>query len=280
MVASWRKSAWCFSVAALVASLLFISCHGDILGLIGSADFEYRQGQRNRLVYLDEKYRRMNLGERYTFVVLSDTHIENSKAQGLERLAGALVESDAFVVINGDVTQSGKREEVKRFLSIAEDIAQQWDIPVFPVLGNHDTYFDNWNVWKNLIGSSVYRIDMDTATLIMLDSANATFGTGQLAWFEDQLKTANGRVFVFTHTNLFVRDVQDFQQLTDVRERARIMSLLPGRCDALFMGHVHQRLEQRIGGVHYITTEDFRSHKTYCRVSVGPEGISWQFHSL
>jgi 3',5'-cyclic AMP phosphodiesterase CpdA len=181
-----------------------------------------------------------------------------------------------FVVINGDITQDGRRKDVSKFIEIAQSLG----VPCYPVIGNHDIYSGNWAAWKELIGSTCYSIDGGGATLVMLDSANAYFGAEQIKWLEGKLSSARGRVFVFSHVNLFVKSPVDLQQFTDVRERARITSLLKGRCDAMFTGHVHQRIIQKAGGVQYITTEDYRDNAVYCRVSVSPDGISWEFNKL
>jgi predicted phosphodiesterase len=263
----------------LFIPLLAASCSVDLLGFIGSDDFELRQGERNAPHFLDPRFRSLTTGDTYSFLVLSDTHIEGRDAHGLDRLPEILEPGDAFVVITGDITQSGQRGEVERFIEIVRTI-EAAGIPCYPVLGNHDTYFGHWPVWKELIGSSTYRIDSETATLFILDSANATFGNSQLRWFEGELGSARGQVFVFTHANLFVEHPGDLVQLTDVRERARFMTLLERRRGAVFMGHVHRRILKTIGGMRYITIEDFRDNQTYCRVKVCPGGLSWEFHRL
>jgi DNA repair exonuclease SbcCD nuclease subunit len=153
-------------------------------------------------------------------------------------------------------------------------------VPCYPVVGNHDIYSGSWKVWKELIGSTSYRIDGGGATLLFMDSANAFFGADQLAWMEKEAKAAKGRLFVFTHVNLFGESPMDLQQFTDTRERTRIVSLLRGRCDAMFMGHVHRRLIREAGNTQYITTEDYRDHGVYCLVQVSSGGITWEFKKL
>jgi UDP-2,3-diacylglucosamine pyrophosphatase LpxH len=86
---------------------------------------------------------------------------------------------------------------------------------------------------------------------------------------------------VFTHANFFTESVNDVEMLTDTRERARMLSVLRGRCDAVFAGHVHRRIIRKAGGVWYITQEDFRDTSTFCLVRVDAAGgISWEFRKL
>jgi predicted phosphodiesterase len=270
-----------------IAALFFLeSCTVDLFGLFGSNDLGIRLADRNTFQYLSPPGSSVNgnfvqdrdipLGDAYSFIVLSDTHIDGGDAHGLEKLKDVIGPEDKFVVITGDITQSGKRADLQKFKAIAGTFG----VPCYPVLGNHDIYFNNWPVWRELIGSSSYRIDHDKTTLFILDSANAFFGSAQLNWLAEELGTAKSHVFVFTHTNLFVKSPADIEQLTDIRERARIMSLLKDRCDALFMGHVHQRIIKEAGGVQYITIEDFRDNGTYCRVYVSDQGLRYEFKKL
>ncbi|MDR1410764.1 MAG: metallophosphoesterase, partial [Spirochaetaceae bacterium] len=227
--------------------------------------------------------------DEYSFVVLTDTHIENGDDQGLGRLIDAVDTDgsgtdDKFVVITGDITQSGRRKDVECFINFVEDLKRQKGIPCYPVLGNHDIYFNTWQVWRDLIGSSCYRVGAPGSgtTLFILDSANASFGFRQLDWLEQELGKTSGRVFLFTHANFFTKDLgfADMEQLTDVRERARVISMLAGRVDAVFSGHIHKRVERESGGVKYITIEDFRDNKAWCRVYVTKTGLRYDFNTL
>jgi predicted phosphodiesterase len=216
------------------------------------------------------------LGDTYSFIVIADTHIHNGDIRGLEKLKDVIDDEVKFAVFAGDITQHGKQQDIEQFIQIARSLG----VPCYPVTGNHDIFFGNWSVWEELIGSSCYRVNGGGTTLFILDSANAYFGSKQLDWLEDELKKTEGRVFVFTHANLFVKSPVDLEQFTDIRERARIVSLLEGRCDAMFMGHIHKRIINELGGVKYITIEDFWHNAVYCQVWVSKDGIRWEFKTL
>lgn len=273
-----RKRIIPVSLTGIFILLVLGSCTVDLMGLFASDDMNSRFFERNTFNFLTPDTRVLSLGEEYAFLVLSDTHIEGRDAFGLEKLASVIDDTIKFVVITGDITQSGTREEVQRFIEIAQSLG----VPCYPMLGNHDVYFGNWSIWKELIGSSTYRIDTqdNSTTILILDTANASMGKEQIDWIEEELKTARSHVFIFTHTNLFVEGMGDLQQMTDMRERARIMALLQGRCDAMFTGHVHKRIIKTLGGVEYITIEDYRSKKTYLKVQVTQVGFDYTFRKL
>jgi len=251
-------------------------CNNDILGLFGSTNLDKRLQERDTFNFLNAADRNTSWGDSYSFVVLNDTHINNGDTRGLEKLKDVIDSDVKFVVFNGDITQSGEQEDIEAFIRIARSLG----VPCYPVAGNHDIYFGNWPVWKDLIGSTCYRINGGGATLLMLDSANAYFGSEQLNWLENELNKASGRVFIFSHVNLFAESLVDIQQFTDIRERARITSLLKGRCDAMFMGHVHQRISKELGGVQYITIEDYRDNAIYCQIWVSKDNVRWEFKKV
>ena len=266
--------------ALLLGGVFFLNgCNIDLLGLFGSTDLNDRLAERNNFIFLTEDKRTLSPGDEYSFIVLTDTHIENGNAHGLEKIKNVIegsYENIEFVVIVGDITQYGSAQDLQLFI----DIADSFELPCYPVIGNHDIFFSNWPEWKKMIGSTSYRINGDEITLFIMDSANAYFGNDQLNWLERELKSASGRIFVFSHANLFVNNLTEIQQFTDTKERARIISILRDKCDIMFMGHSHQGSINKAGNVLYIGMEDFKSKKTYCIVSVSITGVSYKFEKL
>jgi predicted phosphodiesterase len=268
-------------------SFLIPACDVDILGLFASTDLDVRLNVADHFRFLKPEDMVLTLEEEYSFIVVADTHIDGNNAFGLEKLSDVTSNNRdiKFVVAVGDITHCGYEEELLTFI----EIAGTFGVPCYPVIGNHDIYKGGWKNWEKLIGSTRYRIDGDGLSLFFLDTANAFFGKDQLNWLEKELKNANERVFIFTHTNLFVESPVEIQQFTDVRERAKIISILQGRCDFMFMGHLHKRIIKDTGsggvtylsgGVTYLSIEDFRNNNTYCRVDVKKSGIKYFFGNL
>jgi len=257
---------------------LLSACNVDFLGFFYSSDLDERLAECDNFRFLTEGQRSLSLGDKYSFIVLTDTHIEDGNAFGLEGLANVIAGNSEikFVVFLGDITQYGSRRDLVKF----KDISRSFSVPCYPVIGNHDIYFNNWPVWKDLIGSTRYKITGGGTTLFILDSANAFFGKEQLDWLQREIKNTSGRVFVFTHSNFFVNDPADIQQISDMNERARITSILKNKCNIMFMGHSHERRENEAGNVKYVNIEDFKDTKVYCLVSVTGAGVSYSFKKL
>ena len=256
---------------AFALSVVLTGCRSDWFSVLGAPDFLRRWQARNTFHFLTYEDRNLPLAASgtYSFIVITDTHISSGNAYGLERLAQVIDDDVKFVVVVGDITQTGSQAALEKFLGIARGFG----VPVFPVIGNHDIYFGNWPVWERLIGSTVYRVNIGEDALLILDSANAFLGARQLDWLENELRSTSGRVFVFSHVSKFNRRILNF----DARERARLVHMLSGRADAVFMGHTHRRHTTTVGGVYYVTLEDFREHSVYLRVFVSRDNLHWRF---
>jgi 3',5'-cyclic AMP phosphodiesterase CpdA len=271
----------------LMVGLLFVGCEVDYLGLFYSTDVEERLEAADEFALLADNACNgtpwrdaLDTGAPpYSFVFVTDTHIEGDNAADIADLGQAFVESDKFVVVGGDIAQSGRRVELQAFL----DAAHQWKrhdgqiMPCYPVIGNHDIYFGNWKVWRELIGSTRYRVDSPNGgiSIIVLDSANATFSANQLDWLQTQLNTAAINTFVFSHDSLFKKtNPLDPGKNLPAAERARVVSLVSGcgNVKAYIAGHIHQNITHQVNSVHYLTQEDYKSHQSYLRVTVNANG--------
>lgn len=218
------------------------------------------------------------LPDTYSFLILTDPHITQEDTRLFERLPNICIQSDAFLIINGDATRSGSPEQ----LDLLTDLIQYIPLPVYPVVGNHDIYFHRWSLWQKVMGKSIYRIDSGTTTFFVLDSANGLFGSTQLDWLEEQLKTVKtgSHLFIFSHCNFFIPRHMIFQQFYDFKDRSRFIKLCKGKVEAVFTGHSHKQYSHIAEGVPYINLEDFRDKGTYCRVHVSPKGFHCTYGSV
>ena len=259
-----------------------VSCNVDMAGLFVSTDLDERLREKNNSEFIS-RHAPPALGDEYSFIVITDVHIKDGNAYGLEKIQTVVEDNPQikFAVFCGDITQRGDEDDLKKFIEITANLP----VHSYPVIGNHDIFFGNWPAWKKLIGATGYRVNAGAATLFILDSANSFLGKEQLDRLENELKNVktNGttdRVFVFSHHNLFGAPRLNIQQSADTKERSRLISLLSGKCDIMFTGHSHDRQINKAGGTLYINIEDFTRHKTYCLVTVNKTGVSYEFKKI
>jgi len=268
-----------FSVSVFIAA-----CSNDLLGLFGSSDLDERLKSKDIFKFVSKDNLDLNnvieKDSPYSFIVVSDTHIEDGNAYNLQGLSKVISDNQdiKFVIALGDITQYGAEHDIKKFI----DICGKFNVPCYPVIGNHDFYFGNWSVWRDNIGSTSYKVSGAGTTLFFLDSANAYIGKKQLDWLDSEMKKLNRkeRIFVFTHAPLFVKGPADMQQVIDIKERARIASILKDKCDIMFMGHLHKNMSNTAGGTRYVAIEDFKTNNTYCLVTVSPSGVAYKYKKL
>jgi len=258
----------------------------DLAGLFVSHELNERLEAKDNFYYFDnEKFKTSaSFGARntvfpddFSFIIMTDTHVENGDTKDVEKIKTAIKDYDAkFVAILGDITQNGAEKDI---IAVAE-FMHSLPVPCYPVLGNHDVYFNNWSEgWGKHIGSTRYRVDGGSVTLFILDSANAFFGKSQIDWLEKELKTAQGTVFVMTHSDLFVQDKIKIQQLYDPAERARVMTLLRNydkSSKMMLMGHSHEWVEKKFGDVPYVSINDYKDTQKYLVVTIKDGKISYE----
>jgi predicted phosphodiesterase len=264
----------------LLLNLFCLTGCDDFLDFLTSTDIDKRLAEKDNFKYLGPRgWTTLSLKNEndYSFIVFTDTHIEDGNAFGLEKIADVIHNNSQieFAVILGDISDYGAEQDIKKFIEISD----LFNVPCYPVIGNHDILFNNWKNWKNLIGSTNYHITGNGINLFILDSANSFFGKQQLDWLEKKIKRAKGNTFVFTHCNFFVNGI-NIQQSSDTNERARIISILKNKCNIVFSGHAHERYINSAGNVKYISIEDYKNKKAYCIVTVKNSVVTYKLEKL
>jgi len=276
------------------AAFFAAGCSNDFFGLAASSDLDDRLKSKDNFPFLDARdWRDLKFdGDEYKFLVVTDTHMEDGNDFELKKIKTVIENNNSnpsnveirFAINLGDITQHGTEHDIKLFIEIADSLG----VPFYPVIGNHDFYFGNWFVWRDLIGSTNYKIEINDVipgenphtTLFVLDTGNAFFGKRQLDWLEQEIgKNKSKNIFVFTHAALFTTGIK-MQQVTDTRERARVASILRNKAKIMFSGHSHQRAVNEAGNVTYVTFEDFKSKNIYVIVHVKPSGVTYEFKTL
>jgi len=195
--------------------------------------------------------------EQYTLFIISDSHVGGthnirrflSDANGNNALATVLV---------GDLC-NGHTEE---YDTLQQVLNTDNTIPYFPLIGNHDLFFNGWESFYKIFGSSVYYFSVQTPSstdlYVCLDSGSGTHGSIQLQWFENLLKTSRSKFrhcVVFTHCNLF--RIRRTLSTNPNMEEINIMNDLSARyqIEYVITGHDHIYNEIKLGNTIHITLD-------------------------
>lgn len=129
------------------------------------------------------------------FAAAGDTHIGFSNGSYLKWMLDDASERGAdFVIVNGDLTQEGTREEYDAYLNI---IANS-DIPVISTLGNHDLRNEGKTHYTALFGDAYFDFKVGDSNFIFLDTSKKYISSKQYRWLERQLKQG-GENIIFSH---------------------------------------------------------------------------------
>lgn len=265
-------------ILILAASLMLASsCNRlDVLGMVvNRSDTEERVADWLDWDNQNPPFVINNVPDNYTFYSCSDSHINDDNSRLANYITIERNDPEAvFSIIAGDL--ANERGEGPYILT---ESAMEFDSsihaendPCFPIIGNHDVYFDCADFYKQHFHTSTYTVTVNTVSgnkdlFIFLDSGNGTHGRRQLDWLEEQLShRADYRYcFVISHNWLF-RTTYNYTTTPAANlpedEQYAFMDLMSNNAvDMVIMGHFHYRDTKTFGGVKYVMTDNLNESK-------------------
>jgi len=144
------------------------------------------------------------------------------------------------------------------------DAIEDLDIPLYPVMGNHDARGSGWDVTRERIfhdDLTYYSLNKGDCHFVVLDAFMPEYENSiseeQMAWLEDDLAdTRKPHIFVFVHAPLYPVGGYFGEALdTNPELSDRLVSLFVQHgVDAVFCGHEHFYACFEYNGIMQITT--------------------------
>ena len=177
----------------------------DIAGMVvNRSDTEQRVADwldynaQNRMPVIE------NVPDEYCIYSTSDSHYSDRDAFELQSNEDRLYQyvtverndpNAIFSLLVGDLANASGETGYQRVDASLRFNAetQAKNDPCFPVIGNHDVYFDCADYFKQYFHTSTYTVTVKTVggfqdLYIFLDSGNGTFGQRQTEWLKEQLE--------------------------------------------------------------------------------------------
>jgi len=221
----------------------------------------------------------------YTIFVMSDSHVGGTENMD-SFFADAIASGAVAAVMAGDLT-TGQEADYRVF---EEHLPDPGLLAQFPLVGNHDLYFNGWQHFYSLFGSSSYlftvRSPVATDLFICLDSGSGTLGSRQLEWLKDLLPDERAeyrRCVIFTHNNLFrFRRTASTSPL--VEELQVLMDLfIRHDVNMVITGHDHRKAAGKLGNTSHIILDalvDGNSEAGYMEINITDGNIGYTFINL
>lgn len=216
--------------------------------------------------------------DNFTFVAVSDfSQSTGAQNDSLNRFVTDSLDAEhraAFVVANGNLTETGKADE---FLRLKEGFARLFNagMKVYAVPGNHDV---RWNPGgkeelTKQFGKPYQSFDYQGCHFLLLDSTVALEHWGhldkaQIDWLERDLKRlrADTPIFVFLHHTIG-RDTAATRLIDNEFDLIRRLST--HNVIAIFTGHSRADASWKTNGVETLSARGVRQG-SYYRVTVTP----------
>jgi 3',5'-cyclic-AMP phosphodiesterase len=182
----------------------------------------------------------------YVFLATADTHFgeaeDPANAAGFKALAAA--RGAAFVIVAGDLTDTGRPAEYARYKAWTAGFG----VPVYSAVGNHDLYNEGWSNYPGSVGRSFYSIAVGTRTFYFLDSGNGAIGRVQMDLIRAAFSHDGNDKVIVCHYPLYNGGDTRYYKLTSTAERAALIDLYAGnKVELLLEGHSHTTRHTTIG---------------------------------
>lgn len=286
----------------MLLSALLAACNPnyDMIGMIDGTSPEIAQRFVDSRHYSDSVgVVHMPMPEDYRLFVCTDSHIDTTH-KGLEKFIRTYA-ADTFPHIAlhlGDlINGQGHFAHADSILHLDGVMSSRTDT-IFLTCGNHDIYFNQWHIWQQYYGSSVYWFDTYKAgtsyakenlldLYICLDTSEGTLGTAQMKWLRTLLQEKKDagyrRIIVFTHTHLFKQDnSQGHTSNMALEETYELVGLLSEfGVEYYLCGHDHSREVSPFGSKYIIVDgcADEEPNPFYMVMEVG-EDVNYKYVSL
>lgn len=221
----------------------------------------------------------------YTIHAMGDSHVGSTENLDTFFKQGRNKNASAMVLV-GDITTGHQNdyEVLEAHLPVKDSLMY------FATAGNHDLYFDGWQNFYSIFGSSAYYFVVNTSSasdlFICLDTGGGTLGNKQLDWFKKLLETKRDNYrncTVFTHNNLFrLRPTtstnpmaEEIQVLIDLFTRHNV--------NMVVTAHDHKRNTAILGNTTHIimdALQDSNDDASYLKLTVTETSIDHSFVEL
>ena len=245
------------SRVCIFLSLFLSSCeYLDVRSIVATDTVDNRFEENKR--YDKQVPPSLSNPSKFSFLAVADLHYYKENRGdfgGIERLRQQL--GFEFVVVAGDVTQSGLE---KQFKMVEEDL-ERLQVPCYFIVGNHDIENNGNRLFGKYFGEYIFSFDVGDTTFIFLDSGNGVLGAKQKHWYEGVLKRSNSNVIVFSHYHIhFTKLLANPVDYPYPEERYYLLNVNDeSNVDYYVSGHLHQYNMAKIRGVNYITLDTMQN---------------------
>ncbi len=191
--------------------------------------------------------------QNFSFSLVGDLHIAHAHVDAMERIVDqSIAAGDAFSLFLGDIVDTGEESDFLAYQQLL--VNKGWNGKAFPVLGNHDVFYNGWQHYRTHLGPNHYAVEMGNAKFVIFDTADGLVGEDQMRWLEAELaKPRPTHLFLASHYMPLVPGITTYLKLASQEEANQIMKWAKTyRVTAWFGAHYHSYLAEKIEDTWYL----------------------------
>lgn len=229
-----------------------------VLGLVGVGWYLWTKDRQKNEAFREEPVAEQKTAEesrekgKWKFGVMADIHNDTKNLEKALELAKN--EEVKFVILAGDLTNLGKREE----LAAIKAVLEKSEIPVRVVPGNHDWWWSRKfkdNLWREFFGEDYYIWRTNGIKFLMIDNGNwQGIGEEQMAWLKKEAGECRVvKCVAVAHMPLnhaFSEHIMGEESTPAAKEASEILRIFrENNIKDLLAGHLHYSGSYEEGGV-------------------------------
>ena len=250
-----------FVIITILLILFLSGCNLDGTGFICSSDVDLIRFKNKDSLH-DFNAPHITDKDNYSFLVITDTHYYDHQLGYFKDIEKHREEwGISFIVITGDLVQDGR----KKAYNLIRDDMKKTDLPIYPLIGNHDLYNNGFDIYKKYFGRTIYEFRIGDTHYIFLDTANGTLGYQQRDWLENKLKNCKCKnKILFSHYSPTDKELESPTAMSYPDEANYIIDLCDKyNVDYFICGHLHTYDYKKMRGTKYIVLAN-RGHNEDC----------------
>jgi predicted phosphodiesterase len=201
---------------------------------------------------------RYSYPENFSMHHVTDPHIKVSSSPRDERLLSSLYQASIsgvdFVVLSGDLVETGYKESFERLASILK----QSRVPVFVGPGNHDIDSDGsgFDEYSSIFGPDYYTASIGPDILLVMGNSHlGELNTTQIQWIERDLSQSDAKTKILCiHHPLYDLNEPPNYYLEDDEAVTLVDICEENDVDIVLTGHLHNDRVDRVNGTPWAVT--------------------------
>lgn len=266
--------------------LLLLLCGCQISGFFVSPSIKVQERTDRSLIWNGNRPYRSIVTEEETYKIAIGSDFHLGENENLTVFLEDNTDKATAVVLCGDICE-GDEDSFANMKNTIEPF--QNAMPIMPVIGNHELYFNGADLFFNYFHTSVYYFTVETPSRkdlhIVLDSGSGTLGEKQFSWLSDLLAKSRknyDNCIVYTHTNIFNTDnSQLFTGNMPLEETFKLLALCrDNHINMVIAGHDHHRDLSKWGETTILTLDtaaDGVKNSSYVLLSCENSSISYEY---